>query len=382
MALVLPNLELGGAERQAVELALALPACGWEPVLLVAELHGPLLVTVRGAGIACEDLGAELWRGKWTPGFWMNLAGVLRRIRGACLRHNVSVVQSFLFWQNQLAVPAGVFTPGVRAIITGRRDIATYKRGRPHYQVIENVNNLFTDAIVCNSRMVARDVRRREHVPRGRLRVIPNGVDVARFARAGMAARASVYPAIRDSSFVVGTVGNLKAQKRHDVFLRAVAIARGRVAGIEAVIIGRDMGEEARLKRLAGELGVGEHVFFTGEVADPAPFYGILDAFVLTSDQEGMPNVVLEAMAAGRAIVATDVGGVRELIRDGQHGFIVPCGDAEAIAERLVASAQDADLRKRLGAAARARVERRFSTRAMAVAYARLYEELTGGRRA
>ncbi len=371
VALVLPNLTLGGAERQAVALALALPRLGWEPVVMAAEMHGPLIETIREAGLPLHDLGAELWRKKWTPGFWLNLHRTIRRIASITDEHQAPIVQSFLFWQNQLAVPAFSRSKSARAVITGRRNLGGFKDVRRHYQLLENCANRLTTAVVCNANVVREDVLNREVITEQKVRVIHNGIDLNGFNQ-----NASAPLDFPPGGPVIGTVGNLKSQKRHDLFLRVVAALRERRPGVRGVIVGRDLGELSHLNSICEELGLIDAVTIVTSGEEAAPWYRAMDLMLLTSDFEGLPNVVLEAMAAGRAVVATDAGGTRELVVDGVTGYVVPTGDVNALEARAIDLLDNEGRRAAMAAAGLARVREHFTVGAMARRYVELYEEL------
>lgn len=377
VALLLPNFTTGGAEHQALLLARGLAIHGWRPVILVVEKQGPLEEVATGLGLPIHDLKGELWHRKRSPVFWRHLAGCIRRISTACRRERACILQSFLFWQNQLAVPAGRMTPGIQAIITGRRNTGDYKDRRQHYQPIENMANLFTSAIVCNSATVKADVVRREKFARGKVHLIPNAVDIQRMDMAPRANLREMYPQLAGATAVIGTVGNMKRQKRHDRFLEALALARRENPGLYGVVVGRDLGEEQSTRDVARHLGVEDFVVYTGGLADSIPTMKGFDLFVLSSDHEGMPNVVLEAMAVGVPVITTAVGGVDELILNRNLGRIVDMNSAE-IAREILLLADDRSARRLLASTARERVARDFSPEALALRHARLYEKLTG----
>jgi glycosyltransferase involved in cell wall biosynthesis len=115
------------------------------------------------------------------------------------------------------------------------------------------------------------------------------------------------------------------------------------------------------IERRAHELGVMRDTLFLGYQEEVAPFYAAFDAMILPSINEGTPVSAIEALAAGRPVVATRVGGVPDVVREGENGFLVEAGDVDALAERLARLAADPELRKRLGAAGRARVVPRYS---------------------
>lgn len=371
--MILPSFRVGGAERQALELGRRLPKLGWRPVFLVCEPEGPLREEVEAAGIRWHGLGREFWRPRWSPLFWLNLTKVLWRIRFHLKSERAVVAQSFLYWENVLLVPAAFGLPRVRAVITGRRDAGRHKDGRPFYQWLENVLNRVTTRVVCNSEGVRKDCVRREKSLEGRLVTIPNGVDTERFLPPSTPAEGDW---IR-----IGTLGNLKRAKRHDILLKAFAFASARRANLRLVIGGDDRGELAGLKALASELGLEDRVEFVGRVADAPGFLQQLDLFALTSDHEGMPNVVLEAMSCAVPVVARRVEGVDELLAEG-GGMIVDDSDPAAFGRALLEMAMlPPPERLAIGREGRRRMVQDFSLERMAGAYGLLYNQLTSPRR-
>ena len=374
--LLLPSLRVGGAERQALEIARRLPAFGWRVRLLVCESSGPLREEIERDGLDWVDLDRRFALPKRSPAFWANVVRTLWRIRCESRRDSPAILQSFLFWENQLAAVAF----GGPLLVQGRRDIGSYKDQRPIYQRFENWSNRLAARIVCNSAGVLADVRRRERVDPARVMVIPNGVDVARFSPTTEPSplRGATGP-LADARFVVGTVGNIKPAKRHDIFLETVARLASRVPGLRAVIVGDDRGgRRQEMEALAAKLGVGPLVHFAGRIEDVRPWLAAMDCFLLTSDSEGMPNVVLEAMASGLPVVTRPVEGIAELVTEGT-GFVSRSGDPAELAELVgrVASAPP-ETRLAMGAAGRRRMTEHFSLEVMAGRYAALYDELTG----
>jgi glycosyltransferase involved in cell wall biosynthesis len=138
-------------------------------------------------------------------------------------------------------------------------------------------------------------------------------------------------------------------------------------------VIAGDGPQRAELERLAGELGLAARVHFTGHLADPAALYRGLDVFALSSDTEQMPLSVIEAMAAGLPIAATDVGDVAAMVADENRAFVSPLDDA-ALAKAIVALARDRALRDRVGSANRAKAEAEFGQSAMVAAWGRLFD--------
>jgi glycosyltransferase involved in cell wall biosynthesis len=200
-------------------------------------------------------------------------------------------------------------------------------------------------------------------IPARRLHYIPNGVDLARFAPP-VAARPRGAPP------TIGTVASLRPEKNIArlirAFQRVVALRPARLA-----IIG-DGPERAELEAVVARLGISAQVRFGGHIADPASCYRSFDIFAISSDTEQMPLSLLEAMAAGLPVVATDVGDIRAMLAPENRGMVTPMTE-EGLAAALDSLMADAALRARLGAANRARVEAAFDERAMVEAHRSLW---------
>jgi len=179
---------------------------------------------------------------------------------------------------------------------------------------------------------------------------------------------------IRDGAPIVGTVGNFTPQKGHEHLLEAAAIVRRSVPDVRFVLVGQGPHEPA-VRRHADRLGLNGSAVFVGFRKDAPRIAGAFDVFTLSSIQEGLSIAMLEAMAMGRPVVVTDVGGAREVVKDGREGILVPPGDPAQLAESLLALLSDADRRRRMGKAARVRAEA-FDIRTTVSRYEEVYEEL------
>jgi glycosyltransferase involved in cell wall biosynthesis len=204
---------------------------------------------------------------------------------------------------------------------------------------------------------IARDLWR---LPEHRLRYIPNGIDLARFAAA-----APVRPP--GAGLVIGTVAALRAEKALGRLLRAVALLPIEPP-VRLVVVGEGP-ERPGLEALAAELGLAGRTLFAGHVEDPVGWYRGFDLFALSSDTEQMPLSVLEAMAAGLPVAATDVGDIAAMLGEESRPVVVP-KDEHALAGALRVLLTDASLRHRLGAVNRARAETMYDQAAMIRAYA------------
>jgi glycosyltransferase involved in cell wall biosynthesis len=177
---------------------------------------------------------------------------------------------------------------------------------------------------------------------------------------------------------VIGTVGRLQPQKNLGMFLEAARLVLEGDSGARFVIAGDGL-LRAELENRASELGLGHAISFRGNIDDVPSMLGSLSQFWLSSDWEGTPNVVLEAMAAGLPVVATPAGGTPELLDEGQTGWFVDFGDASALAGRALQLGADAELATAVGAAAREEARRRFSIPVMVSETRKVYELAASG---
>jgi glycosyltransferase involved in cell wall biosynthesis len=214
---------------------------------------------------------------------------------------------------------------------------------------------------------------RRIGVPRAKVVVIPNGVDFPDQGASPDRSIAREALGLPVDGVLVGSVARLDPVKRLDVLLKALAA----LGGARAVIVGYGP-QERQLTEMAAELGLNERVRFVGYQQDVWPWLAACDVFVLSSDWEGMPNAVLEAMGAGLPVVATAAGGTLDVVVDGVTGLLVPPRDATALASALERLIHDPNLRRTMGAAGRRRAQEFFSAQHMVERTQALYAELLG----
>ena len=189
--------------------------------------------------------------------------------------------------------------------------------------------------------------------------------------QAEIRARIGVSP----DRFVVGWFGRMTAVKRTDDLLDALAALRERGVDALLLLVG-DGSDRERLERLAHGRGLAKSVLFLGYQDDVARWYAACDAIVLSSANEGTPVTLIEALAAGRPVVATRVGGVEDVVEDGVTGHLVRPGDTHAIAERLALLAADPELRRRMGETGRAQMLQRYAVPRLVDDVDRLYRTL------
>ena len=223
--------------------------------------------------------------------------------------------------------------------------------------------------VVVPSRTLFRMATDIWRLPAARVHYIPNGIDLAAFAAAAPVRLPGAGP-------VIGTVAALRPEKNLARLLHAFrTVAAATPARLAIVGAGP---ERAALEALAAALGLADRVTFAGHSAAPAGYYRGFDLFALSSDTEQMPLSVIEAMAGGLPVAATDVGDVRAMLAPENAPFVVP-GDPAALAEALLALVRDASARAAIGAANRARATAEFDQETMFAAYAALFDTVIGG---
>ncbi len=220
------------------------------------------------------------------------------------------------------------------------------------------------DKIVCPSNSIKRELGRYSWLDRNLIEVIPNGVDLDYFHPGDSQAEARVQFGLPSNGLVVGIVGRLTHQKGHKLFLQAAKLLAKSFPQVVFWVVG-DGERKGELEDIAKELGIRERVIFSGYRTNLPLVYAALDILVLPSLFEGLPNVVLEAMACGKPVVATRVGGVPEAVEDGVSGLIVSPNNHSQLAQSIKKLLYDRLLRETLGKASRRRIERSFSSSLM-----------------
>jgi len=366
---IISTLDPGGAQRQVVNLANNLDrsvfdislCCTNGAGLLAAELHPDVSLTVFEKRSGLDNLPIALRM------FWM-----IRRQR-------FHVVHTHLFspglWGRMAAWAAG--TPVIVATEHG----ITPSKAKP-YVWADRVLARITDAVTAVATAVADMRLRREHVPPGKLLVIPNSIDLETYGRS---VSESALDALRQQvglspgDRAVGVVARLTPIKGLSHFLEAASLVLARMDNVVFILVG-DGPLRPSLEKQAADLGIQRQVRFLGSRTDVPLLLQVLDVAVLTSLSEACPLALLEYMAAGRAIVATRVGGVPEILDDGKTGYLVPAADPVALAERIRALLQDGAEKQRLATNARDRAQA-FAAERIACLYASLYLRLLDEKR-
>jgi glycosyltransferase involved in cell wall biosynthesis len=244
---------------------------------------------------------------------------------------------------------------------------------KPHRNFYRRLILPGADRVVVISENLRRIALERWKLPPAKVAFIPNGIDVEAFAARGgnhamQAMRREL--GIPLEAVVVGSVGHLRREKNFSRLLRAFQAAR--IPDAHLLLLGEGPEGEG-LKHQAEQAGIAPRVHFAGYRSDPLPAYRAMDLFALSSDTEQMPIALLEAMACGLPVAATDVGDVSAMLPGEQAQFVVPTADEEGLGAALARLGGDRDLRSRLGQRNHARVRERYTRNSMLAAYEELW---------
>jgi glycosyltransferase involved in cell wall biosynthesis len=281
------------------------------------------------------------------------------------------LLTSFMYHANLLGRLAGRWA-GVPVIVTS---IRSERNGSASRDWLMRLTNWMDHCCTTNSQQVADSLRKRGLLSTGKVRVIPNGVDIAALsAPADARWRVRVELGLMPTEFVWLAIGRLLPQKDYPSLLQAFhPLVDG---AVRLLVAGRGPLLD-ELQRQTRQLGIASQVTFLGVRDDIAELLAASDGFVLSSAWEGMPNVVMEALAAGRPVVATRVGGVSELVENGKSGFLVPPGDPTALSQAMRQLMRlSAEHRHQLGLTGRNHIAAHYSLEAMADRWIALYNAL------
>jgi starch synthase (maltosyl-transferring) len=362
VSLVITDLDVGGAERSLVALALGLNRARWKPSVIALGPEGALAAPLTSAGIETVCLNVNRRR----P------FAAVRRLRAALKTQNPSIIQSFLFHAN-IAARLAARSAGSPPVVSGLRVAECEKRW---HLWVDRWTSRWSAGAVCVSQGVLWHALGHRLRPPERFVVIPNGVDPAPFDAATPVDRTSL--GLSDADRFILYVGRIERQKGVEMLLRAAREVASERADAHFVIVG----DGPLRQRLESETGsdqtLAPRVQWLGRRDDVPRLLRTCELLVLPSLWEGMPNVVLEAMAARKAVVATSVEGSEELVIPGKTGWLVPPGDAKAIARAMLDALSDTARLLEFGESGRSRVERKFSQSAAVAAYEQYWAKLLG----
>ena len=358
VAIVLTSLDPGGTERQMSELITRLDPHRFEVHVACFRREGLWLPKVERAAASVVEFRLSSFSSPAT-------AARLASFAAWCRRRRIAVLQACDFYANVFALPGGALAR-VPVRIGSRRDILLPGRSGGQHR-LQRYAYRFAHRVVANSRAAAAQAAS-EGVPERKLAVIPNGIDPDGYR-----------PAVRRRTRrVITTVANLREGKGHDILFAAASDVIRQCPDVILRLVGDGAMREA-LEQDVRAKGLERHVEFLGHCEDVPDVLGASDLFVLPSRTEAFPNGLVEAMAAGLPSIASDAGGIPELIQHGVNGLLVPVGDAGALAAAIVSLIADGDRAAALGTAARRTIEARYSYTRMVADFEQLYlTELAG----
>jgi starch synthase (maltosyl-transferring) len=362
IALVITDLDIGGAERALVNLAIRLDRRRWAPVIIALGSEGRLVEELCQAGLPCDCLGGSRDR----P------LQVIGRLRRALRRYQPELVQSFLFHANLATRLAAPWAGGLW-VVGGLRVAERQKRW---HLILDRLTSFLSTGSVCVSQGVLRFSQTEGGLNPRRLMVIRNGIDPRPFDQALPVPRRDL--GILEDAHLALAVGRLDSQKGIPDLLAAAESVIPQASGWHLALVGDGPCRSWLLEQLAARPLLDGRVHWLGARDDVPGLLKSANLLVLASLWEGMPNVILEAMAAGRPVVATSVEGTEELVLPEQTGWLVPPGDPKSLGAALLYATYHPELCWRLGDNARARVGREFSIDRTVASYERLWSGLLG----
>lgn len=351
LLVVSDEMEVGGSQRQITHLLCHIDRTEWQPELLYFRRPSFLLDKIRAAGVPVHCIPKK---GAIDIAFLHQLIGLLRG-------GHYDLIHCFSLTAELWVSIAAKFVRPRPALIVSMRDMGHGLT--PRQWTIKRALCRNADAIIANSGRAA-DRLMHELGGRRRVEMVPNGVEApTRLADDRRAEVRAALPIPRRDAVVVLFVGRLAAQK--NIPLLFEALTRFEPAARPVLLLAGSGPLRAELEAKATALGLAGDAVFIGDRSDIGDVMQAADLVVLPSHDEGMSNVVLEAMAAGCAVIASDVGGNPEVIVDGESGLLFAAGDADALTERLRALILDERRREAIGRNARERIANNYSIPAL-----------------
>lgn len=357
----------GGTERQLTELLNHIDQSRFRPILFCLQ---KFVDTPYWDAIRCEKHLLHVYS-------LVSLKGIraffsfVRFLR----QHSVDIVQTYFHDSTLFGILAAKLS-GARRAISCRRDLGFWYDNR----LLSNLFlvNKLTDRILVNCVAVKDAVVLHEHLTPGKIDVIHNGLDLEAFDKVAPIDLQAEFPEIRNGDKVIGMVANYNREvKRVDLFIRAAAEVVRHHDDVRFLIIGGG-GLENELKGLISSLGLEGRVILGGKRDPATPYIKAFDIGVLTSDSEGFSNVLLEYMAAGIPVIATEVGGNPEIVLNDTLGLLIPKGDFKALASAICSLLNHHVQRKEMGMNARKHIVDQYSWDMKVKEVERYYEEFVG----
>jgi glycosyltransferase involved in cell wall biosynthesis len=357
---VVLSLDVGGLEQVVLHLTRSAPGLKQRVSILCIERFGALRQ-------AAEELGATVQCIDKQPGLRWD---TIQKVNTILVGWKPDVVHTHqigaLFYTGpaarSLQIPVIVHTEHGKQITTWKQRLLGWWAARYAHRLFA----VSADIKTTLAKTIA---------PASKIEVVPNGIDVKALQQSKDLAAVRAQWNIPNDAPIIGTVGRQAYVKRQDLLLGLFREVRKRVLDCHLILVG-DGEERARLETLAQELGIASHVRLVGMQKEPASYLHLMSAFILTSESEGMPLSVLEAWAAGVPVFVFGVGGLPELVKEGETGYLAPFGEVAQLAEKVVQHLLQADRAKSLIERCQAKVLCEFDVTSMATTYDQRYRTL------
>jgi len=357
LAYLVDSMEVGGSELNAIRTLERLDRSRFTLSVVHMGASGPLTPRYEALGVSRSFISFRSFK---HPSAFRAGASLARTLR----RENVDILHCHDVYSNILGVPWGRIARVPAVIASKRWQSLTPIFSRP-VPLLEGGNRLamrWATRVLANGDMVARSLREADGIRPDRIQIIPNFLDEEAFQDYPEQLRLDrlAETGIPRGATVAGIVARLWPVKDQATMLHAAASLAADFPSLHVLLIGEGPSRD-ELRRLTGELGLISRVHFAGRLANRPNPHGLLDISVLPSLSEGFPNAVIEAMAAGKPVVASEVGGVPEAVVHGSTGFLVPPQDSAALAERLATLLRDPALARAQGERGRQRAKALYS---------------------
>ena len=371
VAFCIDNMQIGGTELNAVRTAERLDRSRFEVSVICFRDHGPLLARYAAAGIPVHIIPITSLYGRDSLRQGIRLARLIRDRR-------IDVFHAHDTYSNVFGVPwarlGGARTIASRRWREGPPGLAWTLCSRAAYRIAHAAlgNSSAMGALLASEGLSSR-----------RIAIVPNFVDASAFDAPEAEERRALVAAfgVREDAPTIGVVANLHPVKDHASLLRATARLIAQWPGLQVIFVG-DGECRSSLERLASELGIRDRIVFAGRRSNQPNLHHLFDISVLCSTSEGLPNSILEAMAAGKPVVATSVGAIPDAVVHGKTGLLIPPSAPDALAAALDELLGDPARARAMGLAGQRRARDVFSPEAALSSLGALYESLVASRTA
>jgi len=359
------NSKIGGVQQQLLSLLKAYSRERFNPIFCCLGPKEEIGKEIEGTGIEFIPLN-KLRYNRFSSGIVLELHRLMKK-------KQIHVVRTHRYRSNLYGRLAAFFA-GVPVIIASVHD--NYRTDkRPKRRIMNRILSKITDKIVAVSEAVKEDIMRYDRIDPSKIEVIPNGIDVERFNPEKKTTDIRKEFSLEEDDIVIGFIGRIVTAKGLEYLLDALPYLKGEFKSIKLLIVGEGSLVE-ELKERAKKNNIFNNILFTGKRRDIPEILASIDIFVMPSIAEGLPNALLEAMAMGKPIVTTEVGGIPEVIKNEINGLLVPPRNAESLVTAIKTFLDNRHLAIKIGQRAKNYVEENLSIQTTTQKWESLYTVL------